>query len=145
MKREQGEKLMTKTEHIHKLITFIETNLTNPTKKFVAPPSLPREIRGELLKRMIKNALLSDRDVLEISFAPEHPNVISIFTALESRHNGSLFDKHSEEIPVFDEFLDFAISVLKNQAHNVVGAQLEAEENQRKQLRVEARMKELGL
>lgn len=136
---------MTKTEHIQKLIAFIETNPKRPTPKFVSPTPLPSLVHDELHKRMIKNALLHDRDVLEISFTPEKPGVISIFTALESRHNGSLFDKHSEEVPVFDEFLDFAISVLRNRAHNIIVAQFEAEEYQRKQLRVEGRMRELGL
>jgi hypothetical protein len=135
---------MTKTEHIQKLIAFIETNLINPTRKFVAPP-LPSKLYIQLLARVQRHEVLTDRDVLEVSFDPEKPGVISIFSALESRHNGSLFDKHSEEVPVFDEFLDFAISVLRNQVHNVILGQLEAEENQRKQLRVEGRIRELGL
>jgi hypothetical protein len=136
---------MTKTDHIQKLLDFISTNLTHKAKKFVAPRPLPRELHDKLIKRVVKIALLYDRDVLEISFDPQRPLVISVFTALESHHNGSLYDEHTEQVPVFDEFLDFAISVLRNQVHNIVLGQLEAEEKQRKELRVHARMKELGL
>ncbi len=138
---------MTKTEHIQKLIAFTQTNLMRPSNKFVAPTPLPRDLRDALVKRMKGNttALLDDRDVVEVSFYPASPDTISIYTALESGHNGSKFDAYNEEVHVFDEFLDFAISVLRNRVSNIIFAQLEAEENQRKQLRVEARMRELGL
>lgn len=129
------------------MISFTQANLTKPSKKFVAPTPLPRDLRDVLVKRMKGNmtALLDDRDVVEVSFYPTSPDTISIHTALESGHNGSEFDTHDEDVPVFDEFLDFAISVLRNRAHNVVLGQIESEENQRKQLRAEAKMKELGL
>lgn len=136
---------MTKTEHIQKLLAFIGTNLIGKQTKFIAPRPLPCEVHEALYKRMQCPSALRDSDVLEISFDPEHPRTISVFTALESHHNGSLYNEHSEEILVFDEFLDFAIDVLRNRVHSIVLAQIESEENQRKQLRAEARMKELGL
>lgn len=132
--------MMTKIDHIKKLLSF----LGGGADKFIAPRPLPSNLCKMIGDRMRDGSKLDD-DVVDIWLCSAKPLAISIFTALESHHNGSLYDEHSEEVPVFDEFLDFAIGVLRNRAHNIVHAQIEAEENQRKQMRAEARMKELGL
>ncbi len=136
---------MTKIEHVKKLLAYIESGLKNPTGRFTAPP-LPRQLHDVLVSRMIGNTMLTDRDVVDISFDPEKPSEISIFTALRDHHHSrKLFDEYSESIPVFDEFLDFTISVLRNRAHGKILAGFTSDEAQRLQMRVEGRLKELGL
>ncbi|HET6956743.1 MAG TPA: hypothetical protein VFI56_09180 [Vicinamibacterales bacterium] len=134
---------MTKAERIQKLLAFVGAGITPPPSVFHAS-TLPLPVHIGLREKMRANTLLDDRDVVDISFDPAHPLVISIFTALEDRR-GKMFDRHKEEVPVFDDFLNFAIDVLRGRARALILEQFEAEERERKDIRASLRMNELDL
>jgi hypothetical protein len=127
-----------KLAHLKKLM--IHLNLS----RFEVPEG-PGSYFDRISERMKQPDKMIDRDIIDISLSVAEPKAIRIYTAQESHHNGSEWDQYNETIPVFEEFLDFAISVLRNRVYHEIAKAINAEEARKLRERIEKQMQDLGL
>lgn len=119
-----------KIEHIRKLLKFLYEDRFEMYDNLRHVP----QVRIELEKRTkLAEGGLLDPDEVIISFSPfSEPPIIRVGTAMTSHHNGSSYSGQIYDVPLFEEFADFAISVLRNRAHNKISEGLERDEYERK-------------
>jgi hypothetical protein len=117
----------------------------NLTKFEVPEGPYSGKIKNDILHRMQQPDRMLGRDIVNISLSIAEPEIIKIYTAQESHHNGIEWDAYHETIPVFEEFLDFTISVLRNRVSNKIADAIKTEEKRKLNERIEKQMQDLKL
>jgi hypothetical protein len=136
MKTKTTMQILVKIDKLKKMLAYLKVS------KYVATDFSASWF--EQIKSHLKDPKkMFDRDTILLSFESEKPEVISIYTDLESGHNGSSFDRYYDEVPIDITFLDYAIDEVEQVVKEKVRDQLRKDADKRFERRVAEELAEI--
>lgn len=135
-----SEKFEEKKQLVRRLLSYLEVEMFEDPR---GPYS--SRITELVAARMREPSRLVKRDIVVIQLSLKDTDTITIHTAQESHHNGDEWDKYQEKIPVFEEFLDYAIAILRNRVSEKVRLEIERENEEALRARIQLKMRIAGL